>query len=115
MQPECLITQLPLAELWTSSGPLLARRDRYLNLEALRQLLQSGAVEFVVANVGHKLNWVSAQDSFLYWKTEVRQHLVNDPDKLMDVHQYSHGYCYVASQWQVVGRESSIVVLECHH
>jgi len=116
MQPdERRVTHIPLAELWNESGPLVAVRGRYLNSEELRQLLQAGGVTFVVANLDHSLHWVTQPETFGFWKTEVRQHLVNEPDRPFNVYDYAQGYCYIASEWKVAGQECPVVVLETHH
>jgi hypothetical protein len=112
---ERLVTQCPLSEVWDASGRLMEQRQRLLDCEQLRQLLHRGAVRFVVANVGHPLRWVPETEAFAFWKTEVRSHLVNEPDRLFNVDHYPQGYCYIASEWQSKDEEHLVVVLECHH
>ena len=49
-----IVTHLPLTP--DALGP--ARPGREVGLEELRELLRAGPVQFVVANVGHALEWV---------------------------------------------------------
>jgi len=112
---ERLVTEIPLYELWDNSGRLIARRQHFLNYEQLRLLLQRGVVRFVVANLGHSLRWIPETETFSFWKSEVRPHLVNEPDRPFNLDHYSQGYCYIASEWQPEGENYQVVVLECHH
>ena len=109
------VIRLPLSELWNEGGELKAERRGLLGPEHLRQLLQRGAVQFVVAEAGRALRWVPMIETFVFWKAEVLPHLVNEPDGPLNLYQYPEGYCYIASEWQVVGNSCPVVVLECHH
>jgi hypothetical protein len=79
--------------------------------EALRQVLRTaGPVKFAVANVG----WVPPEESHVFWKLEVRPHLVLEPERPFDVSEFSEGYCYIASEWKAGDETQPIVVLEQH-
>jgi hypothetical protein len=46
-----VVTEIPLAELWDASGPVVARRGPRLGDPEIRALLQgAGLVQFVVAD-----------------------------------------------------------------
>jgi hypothetical protein len=49
-----IVTRMPLTELWTSEGPLVARRGERAAAAEIEPLLQGGA-SFVVADVGKPL------------------------------------------------------------
>jgi hypothetical protein len=51
----------------------------------------------------------------VFWKAEVRPHLVDKPDRPFDIYHYPHGYAYIASAWQAVDAGFPIVVLERYH
>ncbi|BAL76149.1 hypothetical protein [Bradyrhizobium cosmicum] len=108
-----IVVSLPLAELWTDSGPLHAQRAERVGEAEIVQLLQGGST-FVVAAVGKPLQWVPAADRFTFWKAEPKCRLVPADVDSFDIGSYPGSYCYLASAWR---NPSSlpIVVLEVHH
>jgi hypothetical protein len=110
-----VVTHLPLSEIWDEHRHITAERLRYLAEEDLRQLVQAGTVRFAVANVAHPLRWISSGESQVFWKLEVRPHLVAEPNRPFDIYRFPEGYCYVASEWKAPNEVQSIVVLEQHH
>lgn len=111
-----VVTQLPLPELWTERGPITAARRRALGRAEVKALVQSGSVQFVVADVGKPLQWVPAEERFVFWKADARDHLVENPHHPIDIDAYPEGYAYVASEWVPDALGSSpIIVLERHH
>ena|SRR5947199_3531627 len=107
------ITHLPLAELWRADGFATSERGRSLNSEDVRQLLTSGPVQFVVADIGAAPQWVPERECFHFWKDEVRPHLANDGIVRLD--EFPGAYCYLAFRWEQRTQEPPIVVLEKHH
>lgn len=111
-----IVTDMPLAELWSEHGPLHAERVRLLTKEELIALLQVAPVEWVIADVGHQLRWIPLADCFATWKRDVRAHVVDDPTQPIVLDHYPDGYAYVASEWQRDDPAAPpIVVLERHH
>jgi hypothetical protein len=104
---------MPLEELWDDAGPVPAHRGRGLSTEDIRELLRSGPVRFVVANVGSPLRWVTEGECFRFWKAEV-QLRVADPASGVRLEEFPGEYCYFAAQW-VPTAGTPLVVLECHH
>jgi hypothetical protein len=52
----------------------------------------------------------------VFWKTEARDHIVEDPHRPIDIYAYPEGYAYVASEWIADPLASTrIIVLERHH
>lgn len=108
-----IITRLPLAELWREDGFETSERGRSLTGEDVRQLLQLGPVQFVVADVGAAPQWISERECFHFWKNEVRPHLASDGIVRLD--EFPGAYCYFAFRWEPRTPELPIVVLEKNH
>jgi hypothetical protein len=108
-----IIARLPLTELWRDDGFSTAERGRSLHREEVRQLLSTGPVQFVLADVGEPPQWIPLGQSFHFWKDEVKPHLADDSRARLD--EFVGGYCYFASQWEPRRTGVPIVVLEKHH
>jgi hypothetical protein len=108
-----IITVLPLVEVWDDRGPVSAVRSRDLTSADIRDLLRSGPVRFVVANVGAESKWVPLSECFAFWKGEVQGHLA-DPEQRVELDRFPDGYCYFASEWSAPDGPP-IVVLEGTH
>lgn len=111
-----VVTQIPLSVLWNSEGSLDARRARWLDREEVRRLVQLGTTRIVVADVGLPLRWIEPEERYVFWKEEVKPHLVDEPERPFDIFSYPHGYAYLASEWQPADAlAASILVLERYH
>ena len=108
-----VVTQLPLQELWNDDGPLTATRERSLTGTDIKTLLRAGPVQFVVADVGTKLVWISQADACRFRKDEVTSHVTTNSKVILD--DYPGGYCYFASAWKRPKDPSIIVLLEKSH
>lgn len=108
-----IVTQLPLTALWTEDDELKAVREKYLDKEAIRELLKQTLVEFVVANAGDKLKWIAVDKCKEFWKGEVKDHVVDGSGRI-DLDNYPNGYAYLASLWKG-DTEIPIILLEKHH
>lgn len=92
---------------------MFALRKRYLTQENIKEILKQYTVEFVVADVGLKLEWVGIDKSFDFWKTELKPHLITDLDNIA-IENFPNNYAYIASEW-IVEIETPIILLEkCH-
>src|SRR5215471_1745278 len=60
------------------------------------RFLKSGAVQFVVADVGAVPRWIPEGDCFRFWKDEARTHLASDAKVRLE--EFTGEYCYFASQ-----------------
>jgi hypothetical protein len=107
------VTHLPLRELWRDNGFTTSSRGRSLTQVDITDLLRSGLVQFVVADVGATLQWIQLHDCYRFWKDEVKTHLAEDLRAVLD--QFPGGYCYFASQWDEGLQATPIVVLEKSH
>ncbi len=74
-----VVTRLPLTELWDPHGTLPMERGRTVGREHVTDLLRSGRARFVLANCGDPLRWIPSDDTYRFWKAEVKDHLV-EPD-----------------------------------
>jgi hypothetical protein len=110
---ERIVTFTPVQVLWTDDGELSADRGRWLDREAICELLRRGPVRFVVANVGDRLRWVPLAERFEFWKGHAAVHL-SDKERI-HLDDFPDGMAYVASEWLAVGNEPPIVLLEVHH
>jgi hypothetical protein len=108
-----IVTQLPLTTLWTDEDDLNVVREKYLDKEALRELLKHTLVEFVVADVGSKLKWITVDKCYDFWKTEVQKHVTDNPHKFY-LDDFPDDYAYLASQWTSINKQP-IILLEKSH
>jgi hypothetical protein len=58
---ERVVTKIPLTELWDASGTLVGHRISDLSENSLVELMRSGSMQFVVADCGLKLDWISRE------------------------------------------------------
>ena len=111
-----IVIKLPLAELWDERSTVEAARIGWLGYEQVRQVVQSGRGQFVVADLGCPLQWVPHQDRYVFWKEEIKPHIVKEPDGRFSLDDYPYGYAYLASEWQPADPlMEAIVLLEKHH
>ena len=105
-----VVTRIPVSELWIDGHTVTATRGRDLNEEEVRNLLRSGRVVFVVADVGQQLEWIPQEKTFVFWKDEVMSrlsHFPMDPRVVQD-------HIYVASEW-TSSDGAIIALLEKYH
>ena len=108
-----IVTQIPLVELWRDDGFTTTSRERWLAADDIASLLRVGRIQFVVADVGTPLRWISLGDCYDFWKREVQPHLAA-PESKTSLDDFPGGYCYFASEWS--SRDGApIIVCERHH
>ncbi len=108
-----IVTQLPLINLWKDKENIFAHREKYLSADDIKEVIKMYPVEFVVANAGEKLKWISYDKSFDFWKTELKPHLANIINKI-DLDSFPDNYAYVASEW-TREMQTPIILLEKYH
>ncbi|MEM1054875.1 MAG: hypothetical protein AAGI52_05070 [Bacteroidota bacterium] len=107
--------RFPLHEIWDESGDVVAvESGEELNESALRVLLRSGPVHFVVADAGLPLRWIPLDESFAFWKRDVRSHLADPGAPSFRLEDFPGDYLYFATQW-LWDRERPLVVLVIWH
>ena len=107
-----VVTELPIKELWCDDGPLAGVRTRDLSEGQIRELLRRGAVQFIVADVGSRLEWVAEASNFAFWKDRVFGR-VADPETPASLDDFPGASFFFASEWLAAGH-GPIVVLERH-
>ena len=109
-----IVTTLPLQELWSNDGLNAFARGSSLSIADIAEMLRKGRVQFVVAEVGIKLHWISPNDCYDFWKTDVKDHLAI-PDSAVQIATFPGEYCYFASVWDCGTIPIPLVLLErCH-
>ncbi len=108
-----IVTQIPMTNLWTDNENVFVKRERYLTADDIQKTLKKYPVEFVVANLGEKLKWISYDKSFDFWKSEIKPHLADDINNIK-LDSFTDNYAYIASVW--TGEiETPIILLEKYH
>lgn len=108
-----IVTQIPMANLSTDNENIFAKREKYLTVDHIQEILKKDAVEFVVANIGEKLKWISYDKSFDFWKTELKPHLADDINNI-DLDKFSDNYAYLASEWRGE-KHTPVILFEKYH
>jgi hypothetical protein len=111
-----VVTRLPLTELWDAHGVLRFEPRRPVGRDQVADLLRSGRVRFVLANCGDPLKWVPSEDSYRFWKKEVKPHIVEPgvAEGGFRLEDWPGDYRYVATEWGE-GDQDAVVLLETHH
>ena len=108
-----IVNKIPLDCLWTEKQLLGAKRIKYLNQDEVSEILKNGPIVFVIANVGDKLIWTDLGESYKIYKTEIKDFIISDIDKI-DLDTLKYGFGYLASLWADPS-ENSIILLEKFH
>src|SRR5688572_25683309 len=109
-----VVTRIPIERLFDEEGEIGARRERMLSRPALEEMLRQYRVEFFVADVGLPLKRIDVNKCYEFWKSEVKAHLVDDPENGFHLEDYPDEYAYIASEWS--GEiQTPIVLLEKQH
>jgi hypothetical protein len=109
-----VVTKLPLEKLWGKEGSENATRREFLSADEIANLLRSGRIQFIVADVGISPHWINPSDCYQFWKDEVRTHLAVSSEKASRKEFPDH-YFYFASLWDNATSSIPLVVLEKHH
>ena len=107
------VSRMPLAELWNDRGVVAAEKVRELGLSEIVSMLRADKVRFVVADIGHHLQWVSPEHCYEFWKSEVKAHLAQ-PDARIYLEDFPGEYCYFASEWKADVGEPIVLLAKSH-
>ena len=114
MKPELrYVSQMPLTELWNNTGIVAADKVRELGLSEIVSMLRAGRVKFVVADIGHHLQWIPPEHCYEFWKSEVKMHLA-PPDARVYLGDFPDEYCYFASEWNPGVGEPIVLLAKSH-
>ena len=115
MKDKKIVTHIPMNEIWNKNVTIEAKRKRYLTLNDIKSILSNNnAIQFIVANIGNELDWISLDECFNFWKSEIKPHLVSNPDEEFFLEDFPNEYSYVASEW-FWELQTPVVLLEMHH
>ena|SRR5882724_3254994 len=104
----------PLTELWNDLGPVSTKELRDLSADDIRELLWSGDVRFVIANVGDKPQWIPAEQRYNFWKNECLPHLSEPNDKRIRLEDFPDCYCYYATEWKPADGSPIVCIYVSH-
>jgi hypothetical protein len=93
---ERLVIRLPLDELWTSDGPVDARRGRQVGAERIKEILRKRTAVFARADIGFPLTWYRGPDAAAFWRV-AKPNLSEGAAAYLD--QFPGGFCYFATEW----------------
>jgi hypothetical protein len=79
MRSDQRLVTYPLHELWNEHGVITTREVRDLTTEDIIALLRTGAVRFVIADVGRPLDWLPSAQCYSFWKSAAKSHVVDPP------------------------------------
>ena len=102
-----IVARLPLKEIWDEKGALPGGRLRFLDKNLIAELLRMGRVQFLVANLGDHLKWISTHQRFQHWnkiKGRIAEH-----DRPILLHEFPGQTAYLASEWR--GRNNEVLIL----
>ena len=108
-----LVTKIPLQSIWNSQNEINIQRSSYVTKERIKEMLKSGPIDFVLADIGSKLKWIVTSDCYNFWKSEVEMHLVEDANKIY-IDDLPNNYAYIASEW-TGDIQTPIILLEKYH
>ncbi len=109
---ERIVAKIPLEEIWNQSEIISKERLKYITDEDVRNLLKQDKVQFVVANVGFPLDWVSVDEHLDFFKSELKNRIADNEENYLE--NFSGNYFYYASVWNSDSL-ISIVLLEMYH
>ncbi len=103
-----------MTQLWNVDGDVPATRGEDVGARDIMRLLQSGALQFVVASIRQPLHWIPRRETKTYWENEARLHLAEPDLDGFCLDDFPGGYAYCASHWST-DAGLQIILLEIHH
>jgi hypothetical protein len=65
-----IVAKLPLENLWNEKEQLAAVRGRTLTQQEIKLLVDAKPIQFVVADIGAFLRWISIEGRFSFWRAK---------------------------------------------
>src|SRR5215203_4926531 len=93
-----IVTEIPLENIWNSQKEMNIQRSSFLTKERIKEMLRNGPVDFILADVGNKLEWIATSNCYNFWKSEVEIHLTENLPEI-DLDDFPNDYAYIASEW----------------
>ena len=107
------ISNMRIEEIWEEQKLVSNIKLRDVSGTDIINLMHSGSVRFVVADIGKPFEWLPKNKGFDFWKTEVKSHLA-DPESKAFLEDFPNGYCYFASEWKSSNDERIILLSKMH-
>jgi hypothetical protein len=107
------ISYMPVEEIWKGQKLVSTVKLRDVGSTDIADLLRSGSVRFVVADVGKPFEWIPKNEKFSFWKTEVKTHLA-EPESEPFLEDFPDEYFYSASEWKSFDGDSIILLSKAH-
>ena len=114
---ERVVTRIPMSELWQEDGTPVTERVASLTSTEIAELLRSGPVRFVIADVGTPLQWVPSRTCFDFWTVMVKNNVAN-PEETIPLAAYPQSFFFAASLWKDNSEPAAaqpIILLEKHY
>ncbi|MDF7813554.1 hypothetical protein P1X16_19405 [Hymenobacter sp. YC55] len=99
--------------IWSDQGQIPATRGPYLTQADIKGIIELHPTAFVVAAIGRRLEWISHDKCYSFWKLEVKQHIA-DPSTNIYLEYYRGEYAYLASQWLEPDSTNFILLEKIH-
>jgi hypothetical protein len=112
-QEQKTISDMPVDELWEGQKLVSTDKVRDVGSSDIVDLLRSGLVRFVVADIGKPFDWIPTNKSFDFWKAEIKTHLA-EPESKAFLEDFPNEYCYFASEWKSSNDERIILLSKMH-
>jgi len=103
-----IVSKLPLDEIWSGSRLISTIKLRDVGSKEIVDLLRAGDVRFIVADLGLPFEFIPNNETYDFWKTELRPHLA-DPEEQLSLDSFPGDYCYFASEWK--SYDDKVIVL----
>ena len=91
-----------------------AAQKRDLTRQDILELVRSGRVRFVVAEVGLPLTVMPLEECYNFWKSDVKAHVCDHPETGCALEDFPEEYFYFASEWDDGSGVPLIVLFKCH-
>jgi hypothetical protein len=107
------VTKIPVETLWKETEELDFVRQNHLKGEDIKELFKAGPVQFVIADVGQKLQWIPIENSFERFKRDFKEHIADNLENI-DLDKFKDNFAYIASVWNDKVNNEVVVLERCH-
>ena len=108
-----IVSQMPLREIWDDHGIVSENTICELSSSDVADLLRSGRVRFVVADIGKSLQWIPPEECYEFWKSEAKTHIA-EPEARNYLENFQGEYYYFASEWKTDKDEPVVLLAKSH-
>ncbi len=108
-----IVLTYPVKELWTDEKILSVSRGKHLNSDDIHDLLKRQKIQFVIADVGLKLQWLALDSCYVLYKTTIKSQIIENFDRI-NLNHFPNNFVYLATLWENECKYP-IVLLEKYH